>query len=597
VAALDRLTGEVASAARLAQAPPEAPRAEQPAPGDSGPGCRFTLGGPEERCFVHRDDHGWIACIGSPYDVDGEPDLRALCRAPVARLEAALAALGGEFVLARFDARERALVLATDRFATIPLFYAITADGLAFGTDLAWVAQRLTPPAGVDPQAIYDYLFYSVVPGSRTIRRGVRKLPACSVLVFHDGRLRSARYWQPDFDRPASADGDLRERAFEAISRATRRAAARPGFGCFLSGGLDSSSVAGLAARHAQAPVHAFTMGFDVPDFDESRYARISAEHFGLVLHEKCVQSADVSACIDAVVGAHQEPFGNASAVSAYLCARLARETGMSRLLAGDGGDELFGGNERYQKQAVFELYAGLPRPLRLAVDPLAAASRFAPAPLSKLWSYVEQARVPLPDRLFSYNLLVRNPPASVLTAEFLETVDTLAPYEYARGLYREPAAGDALDRMLYLDWALTLTDNDLPKVKVACDLAGVAVHFPMLDPEVVQISTRVPSSQKLTLRELRKFYKDAFRGFLPDAVIAKRKHGFGVPVGIWINADAQLRERVSARLRSLARRNVVRADFIDDLLRRQQSEHATYYGTLTWWLFMLEEWLLANPD
>jgi asparagine synthase (glutamine-hydrolysing) len=131
--------------------------------------------------------------------------------------------------------------------------------------------------------------------------------------------------------------------------------------------------------------------------------------------------------------------------------------------------------------------------------------------------------------------------------------------------------------------------------VRGACDLAGLGVHFPMLDPAVVEVSTRVPSADKLTLRQLRKFYKDAFRSFLPAEVTAKVKHGFGVPVGIWINEDAELRERVDSRLRSLAHRGIVRPDFIADLTRRQQAEHATYYGTLTWWLFMLEEWMLAH--
>ena len=148
---------------------------------------------------------------------------------------------------------------------------------------------------------------------------------------------------------------------------------------------------------------------------------------------------------------------------------------------------------------------------------------------------------------------------------------------------------------MLYLDWTLTLTDNDLLKVRVACDLAGVAVHFPMLDPEVVRLSALVPSRDKLTLRELRRFYKRAFAGFLPAEVITKPKHGFGVPVGIWINGDPTLRERVHARLDSLGRRAIVQRSFIDNLLRLQQTDHAVYYGALTWSLFMLEEWLLAH--
>jgi asparagine synthase (glutamine-hydrolysing) len=153
---------------------------------------------------------------------------------------------------------------------------------------------------------------------------------------------------------------------------------------------------------------------------------------------------------------------------------------------------------------------------------------------------------------------------------------------------------------MLYLDWTLTLSDNDLPKVKTACDLAGVAVHFPMLDPQVVRVSALIPSREKLSFRQLRRFYKRAFAHFLPPEVIGKSKHGFGVPVGIWINGDPMLRERVRARLDSLGRRGIVRREFIDNLLRLllrlQQTDDAGYYGAMTWSLFMLEEWLLAHP-
>jgi asparagine synthase (glutamine-hydrolysing) len=543
-----------------------------------------------------QDGAGLLACVGAPCNAaDGHDAAGVLAR--IAGGDAGrVGSLGGEFALAARDGRDGTLILATDPFGSIPVFYAITAEGLAFGTDFGWVARQVPGGTSLDPQALFDYLFFSVVPGNRSIFKGVHKLPPATALVWRKGRASLRRYWEPDFARANRPLAELRQETFDALDAAVGRVATLPDMGCFLSGGLDSSSVCGLAARHAGAGVRAFTIGFDVPDYDESHYARVSARHFGLDLREKRIRSADVTACIDRVIGIFPEPFGNASAVSAYLCAQFARDAGIGHLLAGDGGDELFAGNERYQKQSVFNVYGGLPDWLRAgAVDPLAALSRRAPGPFAKLASYVDQARVPLPDRLFSYNLLVRNDPSTVLTQDFLGTVDPASPYEYARAVYRQPRQGDALDRMLYLDWTLTLTDNDLPKVRMACDLAGVAVHFPMLDPHVAAVSTRVPSEAKLTLRELRKFYKEAFAAFLPAEVLSKSKHGFGVPVGIWINGDPTLRERVHGRLASLGRRGIVRQDFIDELLRLQQTEHAVYYGALMWTLFMLEEWLVAH--
>ncbi len=594
---MDRLTGRITSPARPAQAD----RGTAAVPGQdavrgSGAGFEYSASGLAGRVHERREATSWLACVGAPYAASGAADAGTALGGFGTRGADLLAGLGGEFVLAWFDTRARVLILATDRFASIPLYYATGADEIAFGTDPASLKECLPAAVGLDPQALYDYLFFSVVPSNRSILSGARRLPPASMLIARDGHTEVLRYWRPDFSRGGHAPENLGALTFDALSAAVARLASLPDAGCFLSGGLDSSSVCGFAARHMPGKVRAFTIGFDVPDYDESRYAQISARHFGLDLRAKRIGSADVTACLDRVIGAFPEPFGNASAVSAYLCAELAREAGVRHLLAGDGGDELFAGNERYQKQRVFNVYGELPGWLRgAAIDPLARMSRVAPAPLGKLASYVEQARIPLPDRLFGYNLLARNDPGTVLTPEFLKNIDPREPYDYARSIYAEPADGDALDRMLYLDWTLTLTDNDLPKVRAACDLAGVAVHFPMLDPEVVRLSTRVPSNEKLTLRELRRFYKRAFRGFLPPEVIAKSKHGFGVPVGIWITEDPALRERVHSRLASLGRRGIVRQPFIDELLRLQQTTHAVYYGALLWQLFMLEEWLLAH--
>ncbi len=589
--AIDRLTGQVAADPRALSAPDGAASVTAP-----GFWCRAE--GAAVRAHDGRDEGRWRVCIGDAYargdrgtsPVDGALGLLSKFDAGH---EAALADLGGEYVVACHDARARRLLIATDHFGTRPLYYVVDGERLSFGTDLAWVASQVPGGPRLSHQALYDYLFYSVVPTDRCIYEGVQKLPPCSVLVWQDGRCRTHRYWNPDFSRAGANLAGLRERTAATISDAVARLARLPDVGCFLSGGLDSSTVSGMARRHAGAGTAAFTIGFDVPQFDEREFARISARHFGMTLHEKAIRSAEVSRCAGRVIAAFAEPFGNPSAIPAFVCAEFARDTGVRQLLAGDGGDELFAGNERYQKQLLFEIYGGLPGWLRGGlVDPLAALAARAPDPLRKLSSYVRQARTPLPDRLYSYNLLVRNAPASVLAGDFLATIDVESPYRYARALFAAPDSGDVVDRMMYLDWTITLTDNDLPKVRVTSELAGVRVHFPMLDPDVVRVSTEVPSKAKLTLSELRKFYKESFSDFLPPEVIGKAKHGFGVPVGIWVNRDADLRERVRTRLDSLARRGIVRRVVIDDLLDLQAKDHASYYGSLIWPLFALEEWL-----
>ncbi|MCK6371751.1 MAG: asparagine synthase C-terminal domain-containing protein [Gammaproteobacteria bacterium] len=590
---MERLIGQVGG---QAAAPEPGTRAAAEQATVTAPGFWCHAEAPAGRLLEHRAaDHrqvlvGAAAARGTTSDTS-----ELLARLQADRAER-LAGLGGEYALVHHDANRGELLLATDHFGTLPIYYFCDGDALVFGTDLDWVSRRLPQGRRLNDQAVYDYLFYSVLTSERCIYAGIEKLPPGSALTWRDGRVAVRRYWNPDFSRAAGDRGDLGLLTVEAISAAVGRLATLPDTGCFLSGGLDSSTVSGMAARHAGAAVPAFTIGFDVPEYDERRYARITARHFGIELHEKTLRSEEISRCAERVIAAFPEPFGNPSAVPAFICAEFAREAGIARLLAGDGGDELFAGNERYQRQLLFEAYGGLPGWARSAlVDPLAALSARAPGVLHKLASYVEQARMPLPDRLFSYNLLVRLAPAEVLTASFFASIDGEAPYRYARSLYAAPAAGDAVDRMMYLDWTTTLTDNDLPKVRVTSALAGVDVHFPMLDPEVVEISTRVPTTAKLTRRDLRRFYKQSFAAFLPREVIRKSKHGFGVPVGIWINRDAELRERVRARLDALGSRDIVRPAIIAGLLDLQATGHAKYYGSLIWPLYALEEWLQSR--
>lgn len=522
------------------------------------------------------------------------PDGGRLADSAVLENGSAPAGIGGQFAGAGIS--DGQLVIAVDRFASIPVFYFGSGTTTLFSTDLhLLLAHPALSSARVDPQSLFDYLFFSVVPGHLCAYAGVHKLAPAHLLRVAGQRREAHCYWLPDFSRRVKQDvRDLERRVVDRLEDAVGRAAALPQAGCFLSGGLDSSSVCALAARKLGPGVRAFTIGFDEADFDESRYAAITAERFALDWRNETISADDIQTRIDEVVAGYAEPFGNASAVSVLICAQIAAAQGVENMLAGDGGDELFAGNERYQKQQLFEAYPRLPGWLRrLAIDPCGTvAGKAAWGPLAKVGSYARQAQVPLPDRLFAYNLLARNAPEKVLTPEFLAQIDTDSPYAYAREIFAAPIDADPLDRMLFLDWNLTLADNDLPKVRATCAIAGLQVHFPMLDAGVVDTSLEVPSRQKLGPFALRRFYKRAFGGVLPRQIIDKPKHGFGVPVGRWFEKSPELGDRLRAALASLRTRGIVRADFIDELLRLQRSEHAVYYGALNWTLFMLEEWL-----
>ena len=485
------------------------------------------------------------------------------------------------------------------RIGIATVYWQATADRLSIASTPAALPCVSTGSAQLDLRALYDYVYFHMLPAPSSVYQGVAKLCGGHCLAWRNGSTTVERYWQPRFGSAppgpeAAAAAELRELLEAAVRRALGDASSA---GAFLSGGLDSSTVAGYAAQ-ARHGIPTVSMGFDAAGYDEMEYARIASRHFRTTPLEYYVTPEDVLNTLPDVAASFPEPFGNSSAAAVYHCARIAREHGMTLLLAGDGGDELFGGNERYAKQLVFERYGAVPRVLRdFALEPaIGAAARVTRAfPIGKALSYIEQARIPLPDRLQHYNFLHRHAPADVFTAAVLDLVDTGAPLRRLQAEYATPQAESPIDRMLFMDWKFTLHDNDLVKVNTMCSLAGVEVAYPMLDPALVDFSMRLPPRWKVRDGELRWFYKRAMRGFLPDEILSKTKHGFGLPFGVWMRTHEGLLGLARDSLESLAGRGYFRPEFLREALRLHREGHASFYGELVWILTVLELWLQRN--
>ncbi|MGD1982579.1 MAG: asparagine synthase-related protein [Chromatiaceae bacterium] len=518
----------------------------------------------------------------------------AAYRALGARL---LDVIGGRFAIALWDQRERSGFVAVDRFGLVPVYWSNSKDSaVVFGPTAGAVSALTARPPRLRPQGIFNYLFFHMVPGPDTVFEDIHKLAAAHVLDFDDKGPRVRRYWEPAFREQADTSlRDASEEMLGLLSSSVDRLSRGIDVGAFLSGGLDSSTVAGLLARQRTDP-KTYSIGFDAEGYDEIHYARIASDRFRTEFNTYYVTPDDVVDALPAIAAAYDEPFGNSSALPAYFCARLAKQDGRSRLLAGDGGDELFAGNERYVKQNVFERYQLLPRWFRKRV--LEPALGIAPSGLPKLEkarSYVAQANIPLPERLQSYNFINRLGVSKVCSPALIEAIDVAEPTDLERAIYDAPNGATQLNRMLYLDWHHTLTDNDLRKVNRMCQLAGIEVEYPMLDDRLVEFSTRVSSSRKLYRGQLRGFYKRAVGGFLPDEIINKPKQGFGLPFGVWMASDAGLQTLAADYLASLRSRDFIRPGFLDELLELHRAQHAGYYGELIWILVMLAMWLEAH--
>ena len=365
----------------------------------------------------------------------------------------------------------------------------------------------------------------------------------------------------------------------------------------FLSGGTDSSTVVGSLTAERHGPVDTFSIGFEAQGFDEMEYARCAAERFGSRTHEYYLKPEDVVTAIPIIASEYDEPFGNDSGVPTYFCARMAKEAGFEQMLAGDGGDEIFGGNERYAKQRIFESYFRVPSLLRRGfVEPVSRLPMLSDhLPLRKLRRYVDQANVRLPMRLETYNFLRRSPLTDILEPGFIAAVNPYHADDVLTEVYARTNSDHFINGLLHVDLKFTLADSDLRKVCTMTEAAGIEVRYPLLDDRLVAFANRLPVDYKIRGTRLRWFFKEALRDLLPEKIINKKKHGFGMPFGIWSEEYAPLREIVAASLADLGRRGWVQPAYLDRILKMQREEHATYYGKMIWVMMMLERWLQAN--
>lgn len=544
-----------------------------------------------------------VALSGAPLWKDGSgatvqqdaDAANAIFQAYLQRGDELLASLRGRFALAILDGRRQRVLLAVDPMGIERLAYATCGSGIVFASSAEACAHFPELGARLRPQALFDYLMMHMVPAPHTVFVGVSKLSPGTCAVFERGTHRIERYWRPHFaERRAASFAQLKAELHRTLRVAVRSSRPDPRTGAFLSGGLDSSTVAGVLSEVAPSPANTFSIGFGYAAYDELPFARIANERFGCAGHEYVVSGADIAASFADIARAYDEPFGNSSALPLYYCARLAAQHGFDHLLAGDGGDEIFAGNSRYAEQQVFEHYRHVPAILRRRLlEPLLQRwpERYAVWPINKARSYVEKARVTLPERLEMWNIARVLGTAELLHPDFLRAVDLQAPYAQMQRVWDSAPTQSALDRMLYYDWHYTLADNDLRKVETMSALAGVRVSYPMLHPDVIDMSLQVPAALKMPGRKLRHFYKEAMTGFLPAQIIHKKKHGFGLPFGLWLQESAQLREVILGNLSSLRGRNIIRPQFVDRLLRLHGSDDASYYGVLVWVLAMLEQW------
>ena len=452
----------------------------------------------------------------------------------------------GMFGIAIWDDRNRRLVLARDRLGKKPLYYAHVDGNLVFGSELK--SLLVVPGVGkeVRNESIYDYLLYGYVPTPSSIFSDIHKLPPGSTLCYEKDRVSIQRYWELSFQSKWEDDEtELTERLYTQLDDAVKtRLVSDVPFGAFLSGGLDSSVVVALMARHLDRPVKTFSIGFKEKTYDELSDARKVAQHIGSEHHELVVEP-DAISLTEKLVWHFDEPFADSSAIPTYLVAEMAAKH-VKMVLSGDGGDEAFAGYERYQKyQTMSQLRhlvpIGLSRGLRIlgGVIPNRLGTRLS-------W-LGERMGLDYPEDYLSGVALTTPRQAAALLGR---TDNQLAHYGSISNCFSKDNATHYIDRIVDGDIKSYLLDDILVKVDRMTMANSLEARSPLLDHELMEFAARLPVRQKLRSTVGKYLLRKVARQLLPDSVMAKPKQGFAIPLSEWFRTSLRgmLQDLVASR-------------------------------------------------
>ena len=523
------------------------------------------------------------------------------------------ALLRGMFALAIWDAPRRRLVLGRDRLGQKPLVYRPAPGRISFASELK---SLLALPEGdlprrVDPLSLDRYLTYGYVPHPATIFEGVYKLPPAHHAVWQDGKLELARYWDPDWgrevDRPVGEDvEELRATLGEAVRE---QMVADVPLGAFLSGGVDSTIIVGLMQAASSRPIQTFSISFDDPAFDESRYAEMASKALGTEHHAFVVQPRAWET-LPALADQFDEPFADSSALPTWHVARETRKH-VTVALTGDAGDELFAGYDRYRAVALAARLDSLPAGVRgFLGGPLARGlptSVKAKTPLRRVRRLLEGIGQGVNDRYLGWVAMFdERARASLYSDDFLADLESAAarhPAEadpasvLARAFDAAPNR-DPATRATIVDLLTYLPGDLLAKVDQASMAHGLEARGPFLDHRVVELALAMPIGRKLRLRGGRSkvVLKRAFADLLPPEIRDRPKMGFGVPLDRWFRGE------LKAELRAVLLDPVAlgRGLFRPEAVERMIADHAEGRkdnAYRLWALLMLELWFRRHVD
>jgi len=522
--------------------------------------------------------------------------------------------LRGMFAFALWDANRQQLLLARDRMGQKPLFYRLEQGRLLFGSELKALLQVPGAPRELNARAVDHFLTYQYVPHPECILNGYNKLPPAHRAIYSGGRLEVERYWRPPFaddirndstaDKKADQSGwshakwktALRDTLTEAVRLRMRSDVP---LGAFLSGGIDSTIIAGLMQQVSESRVHTFSIGFPVKQFDETSYARQAAHHLGTEHHEAIV-APEALEILPRLIWHYDEPFADSSAIpTMYLSEMTRREVTVA--LSGDAGDELFAGYDRYRAVQIGERFDRLPRPLQKIITagvwqrlPASVRQKSKRRRLKRLLAALGES----PERRYLkwIGIFDDDRRRELYTHDFANELDGHDAADFLLDAYGECPGRDFVTRTTCTDMLTYLPCDILTKVDIASMAYSLECRSPFLDHHVVELAARMPIELKRNGKVGKQILIDTFSDLLPSDIQRRPKMGFGVPLDHWFRHE--LKELLHDTL--LGTRSLERGFFEPGSVRELVEQHTTGrwdHSYRLWALLVFEMWQRTYLD
>ena len=434
-------------------------------------------------------------------------------------------------------------MIARDRLGVKPLVYRHEPGRLAFASELKSLLQIPDIPRELDPTALDHYLALQYVPHPRTIFRGIHKLPPAHYALWQDGDLKLYRYWELEYNREAPlTEAEYREKLRETLTEATRlRMISDVPLGAFLSGGIDSTITVGLMQQLADQPVNTFSIGFPVAEFDETRYARIAAQHLK-TNHREFVVEPNCVEILPRLLWHYDEPFADSSAIPTYYVSQMTRQH-VTVALTGDAGDELFAGYPRYRAVKLAEYFDRLPWALRSTIAsplwqylPASVRQKSKRRQFKKLVAHLRES----PERRYTRWVTIFDEPARVdlYADDFIAELDDADPAGFLLSAYARSRRRDIVSRTSFVDIETYLPCDLLTKVDIASMANSLECRSPFLDHHVVELAVAMPVRHKMPYLTGKHILKRTFADLLPREIVKRPKMGFGVPLDSWFRGE-----------------------------------------------------------